>query len=1027
MPHINRIRLVNVNFNDAKGIYDDFMMNLNGKSTTYDLMNTGGKSLLLLMILQTVLPNTYLKKEKPLKNIFIGGNTKRTSHCLVEWILDEGYQYKYMLTGFCARKKQDTDLDEANSSDKLEINYFNYCYFYNDINKYDIKYIPLVSKENGEKEYMSYDKLRTLISNMKKEDLPIQVFDSKKDYMKNIEYYGLIPAEWKLISEINVSENYIEKYFKENKTSRKLIENFLIKIIDNVNYADEENKLADTLIELKDNLTEFRKKSDNKQEFLQAKEMYGKLKEKNDYLIEELKKIDNVNRKAYEAYIFNKENKGLLKDKIEKEKNEIEALEQENTKMENANKKLEIDKYYEEKDKIEKEIENLNDKKNKIEINFNNERRKLKLSKAQNEYVDYTENKAKAQQIQIKIDSLSIGEKGLKEKYEKYGYNYKLGLYRQIEETSKIYKEQEILKKEKNEARKIAKDQENSARDMLGKQSAKMEQLEESEKEVNESIKSITQEFTQSGKMDLLLNLEHGISDKKQELKELQNKIENSTNKIEKLKNDEINQEIEKNKLESKLEILKGKSDFNKQEIEKYEQRKDSVEKLAITFKVGEIDNLKEKLQDEIKIEENQKTDYQIEIKNKEKKLDLIKKYNMLVPNEDIFRLKEKLQEKCNYITTGIERLRELEPNQRDEFLQKNPIFLYSIFIDDDTFKKIQNKIIDIETENLVPIISIEVLRQQKIIEEKDVIFPVHKSIYKNLNNTELENYKGALNQSIKSLNDKIDLCSKKEEKIRNYLSEIERLQIDYPKEKVEQIYNEKQEFASKIESLNNKIKEANRIRQNKKEEQEAIGKKLTKMQSDLELLKTDIEGLEELKVLQANLEKIQKRKVSELKEYNAQKEILEEKEEVCKQIEDELEIAKNILIEMERSKEELENKYKDLPEFVTTEVINEEFEAIKNTFEALDDKMKNSNKQYTELQSIYKMHTEMMEKCLQTIKDNECDLEYFENKGQLSKVPSTVIQEYANNVKQISEEFTKITEAVKEKEDTKTSSVFRG
>ena len=47
MPHINRIRLVNVNYNDAKSIYDDFNMRLDGKSTTYDLINTGGKSMLI--------------------------------------------------------------------------------------------------------------------------------------------------------------------------------------------------------------------------------------------------------------------------------------------------------------------------------------------------------------------------------------------------------------------------------------------------------------------------------------------------------------------------------------------------------------------------------------------------------------------------------------------------------------------------------------------------------------------------------------------------------------------------------------------------------------------------------------------------------------------------------------------------------------------------------------------------------------------------------------------------------------------
>ena len=104
MPHMNRIRVVNVAFNDAKSFFDDLRMSLAGKSTTYDLENGGGKTVLLMMLLQTVIPNTSLREDKPLKNIFIGGKD-RTSHVLVEWLLDEGMRYKYMLTGFCARKK----------------------------------------------------------------------------------------------------------------------------------------------------------------------------------------------------------------------------------------------------------------------------------------------------------------------------------------------------------------------------------------------------------------------------------------------------------------------------------------------------------------------------------------------------------------------------------------------------------------------------------------------------------------------------------------------------------------------------------------------------------------------------------------------------------------------------------------------------------------------------------------------------------------------------------------------------------
>lgn len=39
MPHINRVRLVNVKYNDAKSCYDNFIMNFEGKSATYDLQN----------------------------------------------------------------------------------------------------------------------------------------------------------------------------------------------------------------------------------------------------------------------------------------------------------------------------------------------------------------------------------------------------------------------------------------------------------------------------------------------------------------------------------------------------------------------------------------------------------------------------------------------------------------------------------------------------------------------------------------------------------------------------------------------------------------------------------------------------------------------------------------------------------------------------------------------------------------------------------------------------------------------------
>lgn len=149
MPHIKEIRLINVHFNNATQFYDDFKMKLEGKNATYDLENGGGKSLLLLMLMQTVLPKSYLRKEKPVSLLFQGGKD-RTSHVAVEWILEEGSQYKYLLTGFNARKRRGagngtTAGEEDENVTAGDIEHINWCVFYNDNKIAGIRSVPLCS------------------------------------------------------------------------------------------------------------------------------------------------------------------------------------------------------------------------------------------------------------------------------------------------------------------------------------------------------------------------------------------------------------------------------------------------------------------------------------------------------------------------------------------------------------------------------------------------------------------------------------------------------------------------------------------------------------------------------------------------------------------------------------------------------------------------------------------------------------------------------------------------------------------
>lgn len=68
MPHINRIRVNNVRYNFGTQYYDDFLMRFSGKNTIYDLANGGGKSVLMLLLLQNMIPNCTLDESSLLKS-----------------------------------------------------------------------------------------------------------------------------------------------------------------------------------------------------------------------------------------------------------------------------------------------------------------------------------------------------------------------------------------------------------------------------------------------------------------------------------------------------------------------------------------------------------------------------------------------------------------------------------------------------------------------------------------------------------------------------------------------------------------------------------------------------------------------------------------------------------------------------------------------------------------------------------------------------------------------------------------------
>ena len=273
MPQINRIRVNNVKYNFGTQVYDDFVMRFNCQNTIYDLANGGGKSLLMLLLMQNMLPNCTLDDKQPIEKLFRQGSGNTCIHSLVEWKLDPCYQkdgFRFMTTGFCARKGRGTDDEnqdgqEQTAAPTASVEYFNYCIFYREFGDNDIKNLPLVS--NGER--ITYNGLKAYLRDLEKGGYKyvVKIFDRKGDYQSFISNYGIYESAWEIVRGINKTEGHVRTYFESNyKTSRKVVEDLLIEDIiqksfnNKLSVDNDEGMMAQTLMDIKDKLVELSKK-----------------------------------------------------------------------------------------------------------------------------------------------------------------------------------------------------------------------------------------------------------------------------------------------------------------------------------------------------------------------------------------------------------------------------------------------------------------------------------------------------------------------------------------------------------------------------------------------------------------------------------------------------------------------------------------------------------------------------------------------------------------------------------------------
>lgn len=228
MPRINRIRVTNINYDNDKKQLPDLLFQLRGQDGIILLANGGGKTLLIQLAIQTVLPNESMNRRR-ISDLLT--SRRFTGHVAVEWILDsEGEGTHYLCTGFTFTRGYD---DQG-------LRYFNYLLDYGEKAQLTIESLPLIKPAHLQKreEPMGFQELKDWL----REQPAVLVFEKKSLYQERLRIYRILPEEWRRIRDTNGTEGGVDKFFERCHTTWQLLENLLIPGVEEILFQTEQKR-----------------------------------------------------------------------------------------------------------------------------------------------------------------------------------------------------------------------------------------------------------------------------------------------------------------------------------------------------------------------------------------------------------------------------------------------------------------------------------------------------------------------------------------------------------------------------------------------------------------------------------------------------------------------------------------------------------------------------------------------------------------------------------------------------------------
>lgn len=766
MPNINRIRVNNVKYNFGTQGYDDFSMRMYGKNTLYDLANGGGKSVLMLLLLQNLIPNCTLDEKQPIEKLFRNGGGNTTIHSLVEWKLDdkdirEGF--RYMTTGFCARKAKDSESGEdgqislagaggtgngnagSNSAtdsiaesgaskglgkDSASIEYFNYCIFYRDYNENDIVNLPL----QNSKERITYSGLKNYLKDLSRKNynLKVFIFERKGEYQRFISQYGLFESQWEIIRGINKTEGHVRTYFETHyKTTRKVVEDLLIEEIIEKAFLvkteqnDVNEDMAKTLLDIKDKLVELSKKKSEIANYDKETELMHLLEGRVSSFLSLYEEKDKVAGTLADIYVTGEEWSRQGEEEIARMEEKKVAYDQRLHSERKRIESLKIVKDQYDLESVNADLKVLENHVSRADKELVEAKAELDLKESINDYLRYLSDKAQMEENQAMIDASTESNSDQLGKLHQYAYTKKQMDDSKLADVRKRLEDrQQELAKEKERLETLTHVYEEGNISLAVAKSHKEHFAEEYHKRMEE-IGAVRKEIS----ILVLSDLKELMNTLREEEAKLREQQENAQNAyiadLEEIKRIERELFGEQEELRSTRLALEEAS----KKHEEYMVNKDRLKRMVQVYGVKDVSDLYETIKQRAFKQKVTVDGIEKRITDVERHLEQVKEGRILEESEAVTKIKDYLESRHgDFALSGVDYLSALPKVNREELLNRFPLLPYGVVTKQFDLIKEDERIGTIDLKNqAVPIYDQNMLESPYVPTKEDGVLLVAK------------------------------------------------------------------------------------------------------------------------------------------------------------------------------------------------------------------------------------------------------------------------------------------------------------